>query len=196
MTGGATPSVFLPVQAAYDRWAPAYDGADNPMVFVARHALGAMAPALRGRSVVEFGCGTGQNLSLLRARGAGPLCGFDLSAGMLAAARARDPSLRLWRQDMAQPVPLADASADAVLFSLTLEHVADPRPPLAEARRLLRPGGRVLVLEIHPWLALAGVGAHFQDGEREVRMPTVAHDIADYLNSFAACGLRVETCRE
>ncbi|MCI0756493.1 class I SAM-dependent methyltransferase [Teichococcus vastitatis] len=196
MADSTTPVVFLPVQAAYDRWAPGYDSTDNPMVFAARRALDSLAPTLRGRAVVEFGCGTGGNLRLLRRHGAGPLSGFDLSAGMLGVARAAVPSARLWQQDMLHPVPLPDATADAVLFSLTLEHVADPVTPLAEARRLLRPGGRVLVLEIHPYLSLGGVGAHFRDEEGEVRMPVVAHGIADHLNGFARAGLRVAACRE
>ncbi|MXP64209.1 class I SAM-dependent methyltransferase [Roseomonas sp. M0104] len=189
-------STFLPVPAAYDRWAGSYDNDENPMVFAARRAMAGLAAAAAGLDVVEFGCGTGQNLSLLRRHGARSLRGCDLSAGMLAQARARDPALQLWRQDMAQPLPLADATADLALFSLSLEHVAALAPPLAEARRLLRPGGRLAVLEIHPYLTLGGIGAHFRDATGEVRMPSFPHGFADYLNTFAALDLRLLRCRE
>jgi len=189
-------STLLPVPAAYDRWATSYDHDDNPMVFAARRVMAGLATTASGLDVVEFGCGTGQNLSLLRQHGARSLCGCDLSAGMLAQARARDPALQLWQQDMAQPLPLPDATADLALFCLSLEHVAALAPPLAEARRVLRPGGRLAVMEIHPFMTLGGIGAHFRDAAGEVRMPSVPHRFADYLNDFAALGLRLLHCRE
>jgi len=193
MTGKAR---FLPVAEAYDRWATSYDRQGNPMVFAARRAVAALAATAEGLGVVEFGCGTGRNLSLLRRHGARPLWGCDLSEGMLAVARERDPTPRLWRQDMAATLPLPEGAADLALFSLSLEHVARLEGPLAEARRVVRPGGRIVIAEIHPFLTLGGVGAHFHDGAGEVRMPSFAHGIADYLNAFAALGLTVASCRE
>ncbi|MDJ0389792.1 methyltransferase domain-containing protein [Roseomonas sp. E05] len=189
-------STFLPVSDAYDRWAATYDRDDNPLVFAARRAMAGLAAEASGLDVVEFGCGTGQNLSLLRRHGARSLRGCDLSAGMLAQARARDPALQLWQQDMAAPLPLADRMADLALFCLSLEHVAALAPPLAEARRVLRPGGRLAVIEIHPFMTLGGIGAHFHDAAGEVRMPSLPHSFADYLNSFATLGLRLLHCRE
>jgi malonyl-CoA O-methyltransferase len=134
-------TVFLPIADAYDRWAALYDGYDNPMVFAAAQVIQAGFADVVGKDVVELGCGTGRNLAALKALGARTLVGCDLSDGMLAKARERDPAFRLLRHDMAQPVPMPDASADLVLFCLTLEHVADLAHPLAEARRLLRPDG-------------------------------------------------------
>lgn len=187
---------LLPVAEAYDLWAGSYDTQDNPMVFAARRAVMELATGAAGLGVVEFGCGTGQNLSLLRAGGARALWGCDLSEGMLAVAQAREPSLRLWRQDMATPLPLPDGVADMALFSLSLEHVARLEGPLAEACRVVRPGGRIAIAEIHPFLTLGGIGAHFHDGAGEVRMPSFAHGFADYLNAFAALGLTPIACRE
>jgi len=189
-------SVFLPVAGAYDRWAAAYDGYDNPMVFAATQAVAALAKRVAGKDVFEFGCGTGRNLAALKAGGASSLAGCDLSQGMLDQARARDPGLRLLRHDMTQALPLGDGVCDLALFSLSLEHVGDLRAPLGEARRILRPGGAIAVIEIHPALSLAGLQAHFKDGAQEVRMPTFAHGFVDYLNAFAALGLRVASCRE
>ncbi len=185
----------LSVEAAYDLWAATYDGADNPMTFAAARALEALDD-VAGAVVVEFGCGTGRNLAQLQAKGAAGLIGLDLSAAMLAKAAARSDAFRLLRHDAAAPAPLRAASADLVLFCLTLEHMAALAPPFAEAARLLRPGGRLVVFEIHPFLALQGVAAHFSDGAEEVRMPVYAHGFADYLNGFAAAGLAVERCRE
>ncbi len=190
------PPVFLPVAAAYDRWAASYDVCENPMAFAAAHVVGTALGDVSGQDVIEFGCGTGHNLGALKALGARSLTGCDLSAGMLGKARERDGAFRLFQADMGQRLPLADGSADLALFCLSLEHVADLAPPLREARRLLRPGGRLAVVEIHPFLALGGVSAHFRDGGEEVRMPTVAHEFSGYIAAFAAAGLRLTGCRE
>lgn len=185
---------FLSVPDAYDRWARLYDTYDNPMVAAATRVLaGFGAP---GESVYEFGCGTGRNLAALLQLGASHAAGCDLSAGMLEHARRRDPPLRLFQQDMAAPAPLPDASVDFALFSLTLEHVELLTPPLREARRLLNPNGRVLILEIHPFLSLTGVAAHFKDGDDEIHMPTYPHQFAAYCAAFTDAGLAIAHCRE
>lgn len=190
------PSVFLPVSDAYDRWASTYDAMDNPLTFAAERALRSSLVDVHGQDTIELGCGTGRNLAALRDLGARSVIGCDLSQGMLAKARERDPGFRLVSCDMTRGVPLPERSADLVLFCLSLEHVGDLVRPLAEARRLVRRFGTVSVFEIHPFLTLSGVGAHFEDTEGEVRMPTFPHRFADYLNAFSDARLKVEACRE
>lgn len=192
----AERTVTLPLADAYDRWSPFYDRYDNPMVFGASRIVERLAKDVSGRAVVEFGCGTGRNLFLLKQNGAVSVAGCDLSAGMLAQARERDPALVLFQQDMAQPLPLPDSSIDLALFSLALEHAADIVKPLREARRLLRPEGQVIVIEIHPFLSLSNVAAHFRDHETIVEMPTFPHQFSDYLNAAAAAELHIADARE
>jgi malonyl-CoA O-methyltransferase len=192
----AEAAVFLPVIEAYDRWSSFYDSYDNPMVFGASRIVARLAERAAGRDIVEFGCGTGRNLARLREHGASTLVGCDLSPGMLEKARARDPGFVLIQHDMMQPLPLADGSSDLVLFSLALEHIGDLVPPLREARRLLRSAGTITVIEIHPFLSLANVAAHFRDGETVVQMPVFPHRFSDYINAVAEAGLSMAECRE
>ena len=189
----------LTVEAAYDRWARHYDTYDNPMVYAAERVLPAALGDLRGAKMFEFGCGTGRNLELARGMGAAWVGGCDLSVGMLEKARARDGGCALSVFDMSKlgaELPVAAGSVDVVLFCLTLEHVADLKAPLREARRILRPGGRVVMVEIHPFLSLSGVEAHFVDEGGLVKMPTVAHQFEDYLRAFAMVGLAVADVKE
>ncbi len=188
--------IFLPVVDAYDRWATQYDSHDNPMVFAATMVVSANEGLGKGKRVVEFGCGTGRNLASLKKAGAQAVTGLDFSQGMLEQARARNSSFVLLQHDMNRPVPLADTSADLVLFCLSLEHVEDVAVPLREAKRLTAPGGRILIVEIHPFVSQGGVAAHFHDGAGEVRMPSYAHRFQDYLDAFARIGLMVSRCRE
>lgn len=189
-------SIFLPIAEAYDRWSATYDTYDNPMVCGASRAVELLGPALRGKMVFEFGCGTGRNLLALKRLGAAGAAGCDLSPGMLAEARQRDPSLRLLQHDMTHPLPLDDGAIDCVLFCLTLEHLADLLPPLREARRLLQRTGSIEIIEIHPYVSMSGVAAHFRHGGEVVCMPTFPHSFSDHLNAFAGLGLRVSACRE
>jgi len=200
-SGGASTrhqneTIHLPVAEAYDRWAPSYESGDNPMVFGASQAVGLLSRTIGAKVVVEFGCGAGRNLAQLKQDGAERLVGCDLSPGMLAKARARDPDFLLFQQDMSQPLPLADGFADLALFCLSLEHVGDLVAPLREARRLVRDAGTVAVIEIHPFLSLGGVGAHFHDGDVLVRMPTFPHRFCDYIGAATRAGLAIAACRE
>jgi demethylmenaquinone methyltransferase/2-methoxy-6-polyprenyl-1,4-benzoquinol methylase len=73
--------------------------------------------------------------------------GLDLSEGMLAEARRRRLGIRLV-QARAEALPVADRSIDFVSMGYALRHVADLGAAFGEYRRVLRPGGRVLLLEI------------------------------------------------
>lgn len=188
--------IFLSVAEAYDRWSNCYDAYDNPMVFGAAQIMERLALDVCGKVIVEFGCGTGRNLARLKQAGAAKLIGCDLSPGMLSQARARDATFTLFQQDMAQPLPLADGVADLVIFSLSLEHVGDLTSPLHEARRLLCENGKISVIEIHPFLSLSNVSAHFREGDNIVRMPTFPHRFSDYINASTNAGLTINECRE
>jgi ubiquinone/menaquinone biosynthesis C-methylase UbiE len=195
--GGVPPrEVRLPISDAYDRWAPSYDAYDNPIVFMARAALRAVIGNVVGKTVVEFGCGTGRNLAFFKQRGAVRLVGLDLSPGMLAQAKSLDSAFDLHLHDMMQAAPLADASFDHALFCLSLEHVADTAIPLREAFRVLRSGGLLTIVEIHPFLSLGGAKAHFRDDHEEVHMPTYPHQYPVYLSCFRELGAVFVSCRE
>lgn len=186
---------FLSVDEAYNRWSPIYDTYANPMVFMASEIVRRSLGDVRDLSVFEFGCGTGRNLALLESYGA-KAAGCDLSPGMLEVARTRVGSANLFRHDMRQPLPVPDAAFDLALFCLSLEHVEDLQGPLTEAMRITRPGGRISVIEIHPYYSFTGTKAHFHADGVEVHMPIYPHRFADYLNAFGELGLTLAACRE
>jgi malonyl-CoA O-methyltransferase len=118
---------------------------------------------------------------------------------MLAKARERvtATSVRFVQQDLREAWPLGAASADLVTFDLVLEHVEELAPVLAEAARVLRPGGRLYVCELHPFRQLKGGQAQFAGADGEtVRVAAWHHDVADYVNAAVAAGLRVERLHE
>jgi len=98
--------------------------------------------------VADLGCGTGALTAALAPR-VRKVVGVDRSAAMLQAARRRTEGLRnveLHEADLAR-LPLPAASCDAALLVLVLAYQEDPGPALAEAHRILRPGGRLVVVD-------------------------------------------------
>lgn len=101
-----------------------------------------------GDSVLDLGCGAGEfSAELLRA-GVMPIA-VDVAREALRRAQERvaGAELRLWRD--AEPLPLDDASVDAVWAGEVIEHVTDVAPWLSEVRRVLRPGGTLLLTTPH-----------------------------------------------
>ena len=115
------------------------------------------AAAVPGNSlrVLDVGCGTGRSRSIYRQR-ARHYAGIDLSLGALRLARRREADAE-WLQADALRLPFRDASWDVVAFSSVLHHVPGRRAALAEALRVLRPGGWAFAFDpnlLHPAMFL------------------------------------------
>jgi ubiquinone/menaquinone biosynthesis C-methylase UbiE len=104
-----------------------------------------------GDRVVDVGCGTGTVAANLAAHGA-EVIGVDPSAAMLAVARERHPHIA-FMEGVADALPLDDASQSGYCAERVFQHLADPGAALAEANRVLVPGGRV-VLQDQDWRSL------------------------------------------
>jgi len=148
----------------FDDGAPYYERINRWMsfgtgVFYRRDAL-RRAGLSAGMKVLDVATGTGvvARAALDVVGSTGKVIGLDPSAGMLHEA-GRIPDLRCLR-GFAEALPVADRSVDFLSMGYALRHVADLTATFAEYRRVLRPGGRLLILEIvrptHPF-ALAWV---------------------------------------
>jgi SAM-dependent methyltransferase len=99
--------------------------------------------------VADLGCGTG-GVAAAVAPHVARVVGVDQSAAMLRAAKRRTAGLGNvdLRLGSLEALPLEDGSADGVLLVLALTYVADPMRALREARRILRPGGRAVAVDL------------------------------------------------
>ncbi|MCU0647091.1 MAG: metalloregulator ArsR/SmtB family transcription factor [Gemmatimonadaceae bacterium] len=121
-------------------------------LFGARTDLQAMlALADPSWTVGDLGCGTGA-LATHLAPFVAHVIGVDASREMLTAARARAHDLRniTFKRGDLEALPLEDASLDLATMLLVLHHVAEPVAALTEVRRVLRPGGRLLLVDMQP----------------------------------------------
>ncbi|OEU86585.1 methyltransferase [Streptomyces abyssalis] len=140
----------------YDGFAEAYAAEnENNLVnaYYERPAMLELAGDVAGRRILDAGCGSGPLSAALRDRGA-DVTGIDASARMVALARRRlgdDAALHVG--DLSDPLPFADGAFDDVVASLVLHYLEDWGPTLAELRRVLRPGGRLIASVEHPFVA-------------------------------------------
>jgi SAM-dependent methyltransferase len=138
----------------YDSLAEGYTAENETSLmnaYYARPAILALAGDVTGRRILDAGCGSGPVFAALRDRGA-TVSGFDGSTGMVEQARRRlgaDADLRV--ADLAGPLPFPDDAFDDVIASLVLHYLQDWGPTLAELRRMLKTGGRLIASVDHPF---------------------------------------------
>ena len=135
------------VESMFDTIAPRYDLLNRLLTFGMdvgwrRRTVRSLGlPA--GSRVLDLACGTGDLCRELAAAGLRPI-GVDRSAGMLAAARTSAPLVR----GDALGLPVSDGAADGIVCGFALRNFVALEPFLAECTRVLRPGGRLALLEV------------------------------------------------
>jgi len=131
----------------FDAIAPRYDAVNRVITFgLDQHwrqrAIRALGLPV-GAAVLDVACGTGA-LSVLAARAGYRVVGVDMSAGMLAGRRSPTPAA----QCDASVLPFASNTFDGVVCGYALRNFTDLAASISEMARVVRPGGRVAVLEV------------------------------------------------
>lgn len=137
------------VRRMFDRIAPVYDAMNRTMTAGLDRRwrrITAEAVVRPGDRVLDACCGTG-DLAVAAARAGGRVTGLDFSEPMLERARRKAPGLEWIRADVLQ-LPFEDGSFDAATVGFGVRNVEDLEGAVSELRRVLRPGGRLAILEI------------------------------------------------
>jgi demethylmenaquinone methyltransferase/2-methoxy-6-polyprenyl-1,4-benzoquinol methylase len=166
-SGNAVPEAR--VAAMFDDIAPVYDRMNTLMTLGSDRRwrrLAVEATGLRGgESVIDVACGTGK-LSVALAERVGPfgrVLGVDLSPAMVAFSRHAHPDLVQLQFEVgnALQLPAGDGEFDAATIAFGLRNLADFEAGFRELRRVVRPGGRVICLELSmPRPRVWGVAYH------------------------------------
>jgi len=180
--------ITVPVRQGYAGWSSLYDAQmDGNLDLVLLERVrdvdwGAV------RSAVDLGCGTGRIGAWLAQRGVTPVDGVDLTPEMLDRARRRGVYRTLREEDVCA-TSLAGETADLVVSCLVIGHVPELAPAYGEIDRLLRPGGRFVLVGYHPFFLLAGVPTHYhgRDGE-PVAIRNHIHLISDHVEAGVSRG--------
>ena len=186
----------LDVVAGYAVWARSYDATMDDRLDLP--LLRSLVSVDWGRiaAAVDLGCGTGRTGAWLKEHGVARVDGVDASSAMLERAGAKRIYDRLVCTDAAAS-GLVGHGYDLAISSFAICHIGDLCGFYTEAARLIRPNGKVVLIDYHPFMLLKGVPTHFSApaGER-VAIANVVHMIGDHVQAGCRAGLTLMELRE
>lgn len=179
------------VHHGYADWSKTYDLPGNPLIHLEETVLLPLLAALPAGRALDAACGTGRVSAHLAAAGHDVL-GVDTTPAMLERARTKVPGAR-FVEGRLEALPVDDASFDLAVCALALDHATEIGPALGELARAVRPGGRVIVTDIHPSMVhLGGQAAYVDEDGAWAFVRAHPHLHSDFLRAFAASGLDVD----
>lgn len=185
--GVMTPPVTT--AEGYDAWSRHYDE-PNDLVEAEQPVVWQILDELPAGVALDAACGTGRHAAHLAERGHAVI-GVDISAGMLAAAKAKVPGADFHQADLSQ-LPIPDQHVDLVVCALALTHVPELAPVLAEFARILRPGGHLVISDSrmdYPVVEALPDGGYGY-------MPHYMRATSEYLTCAIPLGFQVRSCEE
>ncbi len=186
----------LDVAAGYAAWAPFYDSTiDDRLDFPLLISLKSV-DWNRITGSVDLACGTGRIGAWLKAHGVGRVDGVDASAEMLDRAAPKGIYGRLLCADAAA-TGLVGEDYDLAISSFAVCHLTDLARLYAEAARLIRPSGKIVLVDYHPFMLLKGVPTHFSGPTGEsIAIANVIHLFGDHIEAGHRAGLALRELRE
>jgi SAM-dependent methyltransferase len=178
----------------YALWSKTYDQplrlfpVEEPIM---HEIIGRLPPS----TVLDAACGTGRYSDVLARSGHGVI-GVDASPDMLARARPKVPRAE-FREGELTALPVEDASVDAAVCALALVHLTEIDGAMREFARVLRPGGKLVISDVHPFLILLGWQAQFRTGDGGAGFMRIhPHLLSEYCTAGLAAGFRIAACFE
>jgi malonyl-CoA O-methyltransferase len=155
-------------------------------------AMRDLLPPMPGSTILDLACGTGRYALIADQRGAGRVIALDNSEAMLRAASVGGAACAI-----TEAIPLATQSVDGIICGLALGHLHRLEPTFQEMGRVLKPGGWLLLSDVHPFIFLNGAQRSFQAADgRTYAVEHYPHLLADYHAAGQVAGLRLDAILE
>jgi malonyl-CoA O-methyltransferase len=181
----------------YKLWAKGYEKIENPMFELEKGRFIPLLGVVKGKKILDLGCGTGRNSVPLAKKGA-LVYGIDFSREMLNEARKKAKKskvkIEFKRQNITKRLPYSNESFDIVIADLVFNHIKNLKLLLKEISRVLKPEGFCLASDVHPY---------FVGPEEYGKIPFVTplglwlkeryeHNFSEYLDAVNKVGLKWE----
>jgi SAM-dependent methyltransferase len=195
--------VHLPkfgVQEGYAKWAETYDDEENPLIRLEEQAVASVLADLRPTMVLDAACGTGRHAIRFATAGCTVLA-IEKSPEMLAVARTKSSALGLSRiyfyeGDIARRLPVPVHSVDLAVCALALCHIRPLHETVSALCATIRPGGYLLITDLHPVAVSAGLVTLFSHRGVQHAIETVKHSRDDYLYAMETARARLVATRD
>jgi len=179
----------VPALEGHRLWADTYDTSPNALLALESRLVRERLGGLSWKRVIDVACGTGRWAAWFAARGA-RVWGLDFCAEMLMKSA---PALRgRAALGCAGALPFGSGAADLAICSFAAGYFPHLDPAVREMARITRPGGHVLVSDMHPDAVAAGWTRSFRSRGRTYRLEHFAHSVECMRGSLARAGLKLD----
>lgn len=194
-TAGAVDTpLLLGIQEGYQRWAPNYDHGLNPLIAREERYIKSLLLPLHGKKVLDLACGTGRCMEKALAAGAEFVAGVDCSDAMLRIASEKQSSHGRLAQADCMKLPFGTSAFDFVFCSFAIGHIQHLQPVARELAVVMKPGGEVLVTDVHFEAYARGWRTGFRDQHRPLQIEMFPHTAEQILRAFDSAGFECLTC--
>ena len=185
------------VLEAYAEWSHTYDDDRNLTRDLDEEVMRRTFAGAQYRTVLEIGCGTGKNTTLL-AEIAGRVHALDFSEAMIERARRRVPAERVKFSvaDLTNPWPVDNSSINLISCNLVLEHIESFQFIFAEAARVLAASGQFFISELHPFRQYLGTQAQFNRDHQTMTIDAFVHNVTDFTDAAEQNGFSIHSIKE
>jgi len=187
-------AVLVSVTQGYDLWAATYDHNPNPLLHLEERKLSPLLPSLENKRVLDLACGTGRWLEKILAQGAKQAVGIDCSVAMIREARKKTLMAGNLVRANGMSLPFGRAIFDLAICSFALGHFKDLTTVARELARVMKPGSRMFVTDLHPEAYARGWRTGFRNGRSAIHVETLPRTSEAIITSFHAGGFECLTC--
>jgi cytosine/adenosine deaminase-related metal-dependent hydrolase/SAM-dependent methyltransferase len=174
-----------------------YDIEPNPILSLEQRFVEPLLPSVTGLDAVDLGCGTGRWIATLASQRPRTLVGVDLSPEMLAKAKHKLGDSAKWVVADCTDLPFPRASGDLIICSFLASYLHDFAKFAEQVRRLLRPGGVILLTDLHPTTtSKLGWRRGFHVDGSFVDIATYSRPIHQILAPFEDLGMQTDAVLE
>jgi ubiquinone/menaquinone biosynthesis C-methylase UbiE len=179
---------------AYDLWAESYDAQPGNLMLDMDEVVFSELLAevdLKGKSIVDIGCGTGRHWPKLLDSRPSAITGFDVSAGMLKRLEQKFPNAQTYQITDNLFTDIKSASYDVLVSTLTMAHIENMDEALAAWLRIVKHDSDIIITDFHPnSLAFGGKRTFLHEG-KVISIQNFVHYVYDIENVFLKHGFRI-----
>jgi|HubBroStandDraft_6_1064221.scaffolds.fasta_scaffold256312_2 ubiquinone/menaquinone biosynthesis C-methylase UbiE len=183
---------LIPVAEGYERWAPGYDDAPNPLLACEERYLSPLLVSLHYKRILDLACGTGRWLDRLLKQGSSGV-GVDCSPAMLRLAKKKEVIAGRLALAACEYLPFSAAVFDLAICSFALGHISGLASMVRELARVTKPGADVFVSDLHPDAFARGWRVGFRDGTSAYQIETLPRTVDETIRTFYSGGFECLT---
>jgi len=178
---------------AYRIWADTYDlEQDNLMLYYDKIILNELISQikLKGKVILDYGCGTGRNWEYLLKYNPAKIIGCDVSPEMLSKLKLKHLNAETYLVKSDRPTFLNDNQCDVILSTLVVAHIKNIMELFAEWNRVIKTSGDIIITDFHPTLLAKGGSRTFKHENESITIENFIYPITEIERSLSSFGFR------